>query len=137
MKRQHGVIGGMLALGALSVSACDGQAAGAPNNGAGKTGTVAPSLTAKSDVPRAVEREQPMAVAGDTYSIGVTGMTCGGCAKSVETTLKHLPGVSAAAVDLEAARARVTVNAGTALTKEQVAKALDDAGFGLSGFEAK
>lgn len=58
----------------------------------------------------------------------VTGMTCGGCARSVETAIKAVAPNAMIAIDL-AAKA-VTVDGASA---EQVQKAVDDAGFGFEG----
>ncbi len=58
----------------------------------------------------------------------VTGMTCGGCAKSVETAIKAVAPDATVAVDL-AAKA-VTV---TGVEEAQVRKAVDDAGFTFEG----
>lgn len=62
----------------------------------------------------------------------VTGMTCGGCAKSVESAIKAaLPGASVS-VDLE--KAAVTVEG--ADDDQAVARAVDDAGFTFEGAAA-
>lgn len=58
----------------------------------------------------------------------VSGMTCGGCARSVESAIKA-----------EAPDAKVTVDLGTAsvtvdgASEAQVKKAVDEAGFGFQG----
>jgi len=58
----------------------------------------------------------------------VTGMTCGGCARSVEAAIKsEVPG---AAVTIDLGAAKVTV---TGASEAQVKKAVDDAGFGYEG----
>ncbi len=46
-------------------------------------------------------------MSAETITLPVTGMTCGGCARSIERKLAATPGVSSAKVDLEAARATV------------------------------
>jgi len=63
-----------------------------------------------------------------TTTYKVNGMTCGGCAKSVETAIAGIaPG------------SKVKADAGTGLvsvdgaTETQVAKAVDDAGFEFVG----
>ena len=43
----------------------------------------------------------------DTITLPVRGMTCGGCARSVERKLASTPGVSSAKVNLEANTATV------------------------------
>lgn len=58
----------------------------------------------------------------------VSGMTCGGCARSVESAIKA-----------EAPAAKVTVDLGTAsvsvdgATEAQIRKAVDEAGFTFQG----
>jgi Cu+-exporting ATPase len=42
-----------------------------------------------------------------TLNLAVRGMTCGGCARTVETKLASTPGVTKASVDLNAALAIV------------------------------
>lgn len=61
-------------------------------------------------------------------SYRVTGMTCGGCARSVETAIKAAaPGAS---VEIDLSAAKVTVDGAS---EDQVKKAVDDAGFGFEG----
>lgn len=57
----------------------------------------------------------------------IDGMTCGGCKASVERLLAAQPGVKAAAVDLAAGRATVTVEAGVAA--QALADAVEGAGY--------
>jgi copper chaperone len=58
----------------------------------------------------------------------VTGMTCGGCARAVESAIKAMAPAANVTVDL--AVAAVTVDGATT---EQVKQAVDDAGFGFEG----
>jgi copper chaperone len=62
-----------------------------------------------------------------TYS--VAGMTCGGCARSVEQAIKGLK--SDAVVTVDVSTGRVTVNNGP--DDAAVEKAVDDAGFTFGG----
>ncbi len=59
----------------------------------------------------------------------VTGMTCGHCARAVTEEVETIEGVTAVAVDVEAGR--VTVEGG-GFTDEQVAAAVDEAGYALA-----
>ena len=61
-----------------------------------------------------------------TYT--VTGMTCGHCAQAVTTEVREIAGVTDVSVDVEAGR--VTVE-GEGFTDEQVAAAVDEAGYAL------
>ena len=62
-------------------------------------------------------------------SYAVTGMTCGHCVGAVSEELSALPGVTGVAVALVAGGiSTVTISSETALTDEQIAAALDEAG---------
>lgn len=58
----------------------------------------------------------------------VTGMTCGGCARSVETAIKAAAPGASVTVDLDAKAVKVD-----GASAEQVKQAVDDAGFGFEG----
>jgi len=55
----------------------------------------------------------------------ISGMTCGGCVRSVTRAVQAVPGVAAATVDLQAGT--VTIR-GTA-ERDAVARAIERAGF--------
>jgi copper chaperone len=58
----------------------------------------------------------------------VTGMTCGGCARSVESAIKA---VSAnAKVEIDLGKAAITVDGAS---EAEVKTAVDEAGFGFEG----
>ncbi|GAB3991826.1 heavy-metal-associated domain-containing protein [Nocardioides marmoraquaticus] len=61
-----------------------------------------------------------------TYS--VTGMTCGHCVQAVTSEVSALDGVTEVVVDLEAGTLTVTGEA----TQDQVAEAVDEAGYALA-----
>ncbi|MFF3858409.1 heavy-metal-associated domain-containing protein [Streptomyces sp. NPDC002209] len=61
----------------------------------------------------------------------VTGMTCGHCEGAVTTEISALPGVSS--VKAVAATGEVTVVSAAALTDEDVAAAVDEAGYEFAG----
>ncbi len=64
----------------------------------------------------------------ETIALPVSGMTCGGCARSVERKLATTPGVSSAKVDLE--RATATVQFDPAKTQvPQLVAAIEQLGF--------
>jgi len=46
-------------------------------------------------------------MSAETVTLPVAGMTCGGCARSVEKKLTATPGVASASVDLEGGKATV------------------------------
>ncbi|MFW6773678.1 heavy-metal-associated domain-containing protein [Nocardioides sp. CPCC 205120] len=64
----------------------------------------------------------------ETYT--VTGMTCGHCVASVREEVGEIPGVQDVQVDLESGR--VTVTSESAIDREVVAAAVDEAGYALA-----
>jgi copper chaperone CopZ len=60
----------------------------------------------------------------------VTGMTCGHCVKAVTEEVSAIEGVESVAVDLETGA--VTVTAAADPTREQMAAAVDEAGYVLA-----
>ena len=67
----------------------------------------------------------------ETMVLKVSGMSCGGCVKSVTGVLEALSGVSKAEVSLEKAEAVVSYDADL-VGREQMVQAIDDAGFEAS-----
>lgn len=65
-----------------------------------------------------------------SQTISVSGMTCQNCARHVTEALKELPGVSDARVDL--ATNSATIESSRELSREELAQALDEAGYSLS-----
>jgi Cu+-exporting ATPase len=75
-------------------------------------------------------------VATARFELPITGMTCASCAATIERALQsRIPGVVAATVNLAAERAVVDVIAG-AVGRRQLAKAIEDAGYGVVEAEA-
>jgi copper chaperone len=72
------------------------------------------------------ERKEP---AMQTTTYPVTGMTCGHCATSVTAEVSRIPGVSDVTVDL--AGGTVTFTSATAVDREAVRAAVDEAGYEL------
>jgi copper chaperone len=58
----------------------------------------------------------------------VTGMTCGNCVKTVETTLNELDGVEKVKVDLENASAKVKYDE-TKQSPDSLSKAVTESGY--------
>ena len=67
------------------------------------------------------------AMSDSTYE--VTGMTCGHCVQAVRQEISKVDGVESVAVDLESGRVTVT---GGGYTDEQIAAAVDEAGYELA-----
>ncbi|MFN8099804.1 MAG: heavy-metal-associated domain-containing protein [Dermatophilaceae bacterium] len=64
----------------------------------------------------------------NTYS--VSGMTCGHCAMSVSEEVSAIPGVTGVAVDF--ASGALTFTSEEPVTREQVAAAVEEAGYVLT-----
>ena len=64
----------------------------------------------------------------ETTVLKVTGMTCGGCVRSVSNVLKALPGVANAEVSLEKSEAKVTFDPAIA-NQAALRRAIEDAGY--------
>jgi copper chaperone len=68
-----------------------------------------------------------------TETYNVTGMTCGHCVASVESELRAVPGVTDVSVDLVAGgSSKVTVTSEEPLSRDDVAAAVDEAGYALA-----
>lgn len=61
-----------------------------------------------------------------TVTLKISGMTCGGCVRSVENALKRVKGVQSAQVDLKTGVARVEGDMGAT----DLVAAAEAAGFG-------
>jgi len=65
-----------------------------------------------------------------TSTFSVAGMTCGHCVSAVTSELKQLDGVTDVSIDLVAGGvSSVTVSSEDTLDSEQVAAAVDEAGY--------
>ena len=63
-----------------------------------------------------------------TVTLGISGMTCGGCVRSVSNVLKALDGVVKAEVSLEKNNALVEYDPGK-VQVEQLRRSVEEAGF--------
>ena len=66
-----------------------------------------------------------------TVTLGISGMTCGGCVRSVSNVLKALDGVVKAEVSLEKNNALVEYDPGK-VQVEQLRRSVEEAGFGVA-----
>ena len=66
----------------------------------------------------------------DTITVGIDGMTCGGCVASVESAVGRVPGVTKVRARLETKDAVVE---GERLDVAKVRAAVEDAGFEVRG----
>lgn len=64
-----------------------------------------------------------------TIQLNITGMSCDGCARSVQNALKNTPGVQNVQVDLNVQTATVTLNPST--SQDDLVSAVEDAGYGV------
>ncbi len=66
-----------------------------------------------------------------TVTLGISGMTCGGCVRSVSKVLKALDGVAKADVSLDKRCAVVSYDPAK-LGVEQLKRAVQDAGYEIT-----
>ena len=64
----------------------------------------------------------------EAISLGVAGMTCGHCAKTVERSVQAVPGVLQASVDLRAATLKAVVDP-TRTDRQALEAAVERAGY--------
>ncbi|KJS56355.1 heavy-metal-associated domain-containing protein [Streptomyces rubellomurinus] len=69
-----------------------------------------------------------------TITYTVSGMSCGHCEKAISSELSALDGVTGVSAD--SAAGTVTVSSLAPLTDEQIAAAIDEAGYELVGRSA-
>ena len=69
-----------------------------------------------------------ISMSAESVKLPVSGMTCGGCARSVEKKLSATPGVKSAQVDLEGATATVQFDPGRVQVPRLIA-AIEQLGF--------
>ena len=69
-----------------------------------------------------------------TFNVG--GMTCASCAQTVEKTAKNLPGMNNSAVNLATEKLTVDFDI-TVLTEEDIAQAIESAGYELISNDIK
>lgn len=68
-----------------------------------------------------------------TITIDVAGMTCGHCVRSVQEELRAVPGVTDVHVDLvTGGTSQVTITADKPISDEDVAAAIDEAGYTIA-----
>ncbi|GAB3930275.1 hypothetical protein GCM10029976_031700 [Kribbella albertanoniae] len=72
----------------------------------------------------------PPSVHDTAATYNVVGMTCGGCAGRVSTSIGKLDGVTS--VDVDVATGTVAVHSSTPLADDQVRAAIEDAGYQLA-----
>jgi Cu+-exporting ATPase len=96
-----------------------------------------PSLTNEANLIGAIEalgyRISRPSVPLSRLSIPIGGMTCAACASRVEKTLRALPGVSEATVNLASEKATILYHSAK-LGKEEIQKAIEELGYTLRGF---
>jgi copper chaperone CopZ len=63
--------------------------------------------------------------------LGVDGLTCSQCCRSVELSLRRLEFVNEVKMDLESTEARITFKPGLRVSVDRIARAVTDAGFSV------
>ena len=80
---------------------------------------------------RKTEASADRAPQGEPVTLEVEGMTCAGCASSVQRSLAAVPGVREANVNLPLNRATVTVDPAAAPSREELVRAVEKAGYAV------
>ncbi len=73
----------------------------------------------------------------DLTLVGIDGMTCSGCAVTVEQALRQTPGVLSANVIFEEARAELRLDPRAPATRDVLAEVLRNSGFSIAGEAAR
>jgi len=94
-----------------------------------------PGKVALADLQKAVI-EAGYGVVTDRVNIKIGGMTCANCVRTVENSLKKVPGVIGVSVNLGVEKALVTYNRGQVSLRE-MKKAIEDAGYQYLGVEGE
>ena len=68
--------------------------------------------------------------------IGVSGLTCSACSRSVEIALRKIPFVDSVQMDLKKTEALIFFKKGAKVEIEKLAKAVSDAGFSVRSMNA-
>lgn len=68
---------------------------------------------------------------GSSATLIVHGMSCPLCANNVDKQLMTVPGVESVRVDMGSGQVKVALAADARVTREQLAKAVDNSGFTL------
>ena len=68
--------------------------------------------------------------------IGVDGLTCSACSRSVEMSIRKLSFVDSVSMNLENTRGKISFKKGEKVEIEKIAKAVTDAGFSLRSLYA-
>ncbi len=74
-------------------------------------------------------------VPGNSVRVMAAGLSCPLCAHNIDASMKRVPGVTNARVDLSSGAVAVTLDGLTPVTYGQLAKIVRDNGFTLLGFD--
>jgi Cu+-exporting ATPase len=94
-----------------------------------------PGKVALADLQKAV-MDAGYGVVTDRVNIKIGGMTCANCVRTIENSLKKLPGVIGVSVNLGVEKALVTYDKNRVSLRE-MKKAIEDAGYAYLGVEGE
>lgn len=94
-----------------------------------------PSAQTPAGPTASMKFDDSAVVPGNSVRVMAAGLSCPLCAHNIDTSMKQLPGVLNARVDLNTGAVAVTLDGLTPVTYGQLAKIIRDNGFTLVGFD--
>jgi copper chaperone CopZ len=87
-----------------------------------------------ADITALADVDPDARIPGASVLVYATGLSCPLCAHNIDLSMKRVPGVAEARVNLETGAVAVTLDGTTPVTYGQLAKVVRDNGFTLTGF---
>ena len=94
-----------------------------------------PSSEATAAPTASIKFDENAVVPGNSVRVMAAGLSCPLCAHNIDASMKQLPGVLNARVDLNSGAVAVTLDGTATVTYGQLAKIVRDNGFTLVGFD--
>ncbi len=124
---------GMLVLGGCESTGSSGRGGVGVGGGGGGGGDAHGSAT-KGETASSLLTDTTL-VKGPSTTMLVYGMSCPLCAKNVDIELRRIKGVSFVTADLGEGHVVVTLDGSAAVTRGQLARAVNDSGFTIKSFQ--
>ena len=94
-----------------------------------------PSANPTPETTASMKFDDSAVVPGNSVRVMAAGLSCPLCAHNIDASMKQLPGVLNARVDLSSGAVAVTLDGLTPVTYSQLAKVVLDNGFTIVGFD--